>query len=69
MLREHDLGVGVDNGEGEALLDGLRKIAAAPQRWQRMSTLARQLAETRFDRPLAMAKHVEVLEAVLRERR
>ncbi len=69
LLREHDLGVAAKNGEGAVLLDGLRRIARDPQRWQHMSALARHLAETRFDRSLAMAKHAEVLEAVLREAR
>jgi len=67
LLREHDLGIAVRNGEGAALLAGLRMIMEDPSRWQRMSTLARHLAETRFDRALAMAAHARVLESVLRE--
>jgi colanic acid biosynthesis glycosyl transferase WcaI len=67
LLRQYDLGVAVRNGDGVGLFAGLVAIQQDPARWQRMSQLARQLAETRFDRPLAMAAHARVLESVLRE--
>jgi colanic acid biosynthesis glycosyl transferase WcaI len=67
LLRQYDLGVAVRNGDGAVLFAGLVAIQQDPARWQSMSQLARQLAETRFDRPLAMAAHARVLESVLRE--
>lgn len=61
LLSAVDVGLSVRNGQGAELLRGLREVQADASRWERMATLARQLAETRFDKPFAMAQHEQVL--------
>lgn len=65
LLRDVDLGISVRNREADALVAGLRALQADPVRWDAISTRARMLAETRFDKPLAMAEHARVLSKFL----
>lgn len=67
LLRDEELGISVRNGDGAALLWGLRQLAQDPMRWRAMAARARELFETRFDKPLAMAAHAQVLESLRRE--
>lgn len=69
LLRDEDLGLSVRNGDGNALILGLRQLAQDATRWHAMARRARELAVTRFDRPLAMAAHAQVLESLRREKR
>jgi glycosyltransferase involved in cell wall biosynthesis len=69
LLRDEELGLSVRNGDGNALILGLRQLAQDATRWHAMARRARELAETRFDRPLAMAAHAQVLESLRREKR
>lgn len=61
LLRECEIGISVRNGQGPELLQALWALAADSVRWKRMAKLARQLAETRFDKPIAMAQHERLL--------
>lgn len=69
LLRDEELGISVRNGDGNALLSGLRQLAQDPKRWQTMASHARELFVTRFDKPLAMAAHAHVIESLRREKR
>ncbi len=65
LLRELDLGVSVRNHQAPELLVGLRALQADAGRWAEIAGRARWLAETRFDKPIAMAAHARVLSMVV----
>jgi glycosyltransferase involved in cell wall biosynthesis len=65
LIAESQCGFQVAPGNGEALAECIRGLAADPQSGQRLGDAARHLFEQRFDRPLGCNAWRRVLQGVL----
>jgi glycosyltransferase involved in cell wall biosynthesis len=61
VIREHQVGVTVANGDAAGLATTIRRLRAAPAEREAMGARARALYEARFTRERALARHHELL--------
>lgn len=66
LLREHEIGESVRNGDIAGLCAAVRRLRSDPERRARMGDKARQLFEQEFTRQKATARHEALLQKVAR---
>ena len=65
LVKRHDLGWVIVQGDADGLARALREAAADPQLRARLGTNARRAFEAHYDRPLATARYLRVFDGVV----
>jgi glycosyltransferase involved in cell wall biosynthesis len=61
VIREHDVGIAVRNGDAAALASAIRRLRDDRARRHAIGQRGRQLFEQKYDRPLALERHHQLL--------
>ena len=65
LVKRHELGWVIEQGDAAGLARALREAAADPQLRARLGANARRAFEVHYDRPLATARYIRLFEAIV----